>query len=83
MYVLVEGAIERYLGYFEERSIPGDYGITVSLNVAVAQLEDLAMLNIDNVWAGKPLALNRHGAFGLPASGWQRHEAKMITKFST
>ena len=75
MNVSVEGAIERYLGYFEERSIPGDYGITVSLNVAVAQLEDFAMLNIDNVWAGKPLALNRHGAFGLPASGWQRHEA--------
>ena len=43
MYVLVEGAIERYLGYFEERSIPGDYGITVSLNVAVAQLEDFAI----------------------------------------
>ena len=62
---LIKGAIGRYLGYFEERSIPGDYGITVSLNIGVAQIEDLANLNIDNVWAGKPLALNRHGEFGL------------------
>ena len=62
---LIKGAIGRYLGYFEERSIPGDYGITVSLNIGVAQIEDLANRNIDNVWAGKPLALNRHGAFGL------------------
>ena len=61
-YSLIEmGFIEAFLSNFHSSSIPDEYGVWVSINIAAAQLEDQRRQNIDNALAAEPLVLNWPG----------------------
>ena len=77
----IEGAIGRYLGYFEERSIPGDYGITVSLNIGVAQgVNSIGVVVLHRPYAHQSYSPSRMWAGGLVLTDIDRaHSYKLYS----